>query len=386
MAATVAIGLAAIRHGLAKPIGMTTEEPPVGDLPLAKLSNIVLGGHEVSKQTVNETLQQLHERSGLFTDPLIRTTATDIKAFERNIRPGALMHSGEAIRRLKSRPGVWNSGTAQQAVDRIRRDLRSFAKQNRLANVVVINVASTEPPFALGAVHKSWTRLESALRGPKPVLPSSSLYALAAIEESMPYVNFTPSLGADVPALRERAATLGACIMGADGKTGETLLKSVLAPMFRDRCLRVLSWAGHNILGNRDGRVLVTPGNKASKLKTKDGLLRSMLGVSTQTHTAIEFVESLDDWKTAWDHIHFEGFLGTKMSLQFIWQGCDSVLAAPLILDLARLAEYHASSGGSGVMTHLSCFFKAPMDVTEHRFSRQIEMLQRYAMDRARGR
>src|SRR5207244_4686587 len=131
---------------------------------------------------------------------------------------------------------------------------------------------------------------------------------------------------------------------------GETLLKSVLAPMFRARHLRVLSWAGHNILGNRDGGILASPKNKAAKLATKDRLLGPLLGYQPESHTAIEFLQSLDDWKTAWDHVHFEGFLGTKMSLQFIWQGCDSILAAPLVIDLARLADYHASQRGSGAV------------------------------------
>src|SRR5205085_11362329 len=104
------------------------------------------------------------------------------------------------------------------------------------------------------------------------------------------------------------------------------------------RQLRVLSWVGHNILGNRDGKVLSDPTNRASKLRSKDRVVADVLGYAPQTLTTIEYVESLDDWKTCWDHVHFEGFLGVRMTLQFTWQGCDSALAAPLVIDLARLA------------------------------------------------
>ena len=127
--------------------------------------------------------------------------------------------------------------------------------------------------------------------------------------------------------------------MGYDGKTGETLLKSVLAPMFAHRNLEVMSWVGHNIFGNMDGKVLDDPANKKSKVTSKDRLLGQILGYPPQTLVTIEYIASMGDWKTAWDHIHFRGFLGTPMTLQFTWQGCDSLLAAPLVLDLVRFAE-----------------------------------------------
>ena len=159
---------------------------------------------------------------------------------------------------------------------------------------------------------------------------------------------------------------------GQDLKTGETLVKSVLAPMFARRNLRVLSWVGHNILGNRDGQVLNDPDNKASKVKSKDALLAELLGYKPQSLVSIEYVESLDDWKTAWDHIHFEGFLGTKMMLQFTWQGCDSLLAAPLVIDLVRLAALAQRRGESGVMPHLACFFKSPVGVHRTRLRQAV--------------
>ena len=245
----------------------------------------------------------------------------------------------------------------------------------------MVNVASTEPAFRGAAAPRSWSALQKALNnGRSLALPASSLYALAAIEEGMPYINFTPSLGANLPALRERAMEKRVPIMGSDGKTGETLIRSVLAPLFRQRQLQVLSWAGYNILGNRDGQVLSSPRHRAAKLEGKNIVISSLVGDAPETRTSIEYVSSLHDWKTAWDHVHFRGFLGVKMSLQFTWQGCDSILAAPLVIDLARLADLHAHLGLAGVMTHLACFFKTPMDVREHAFSEQVRMLEQYVV------
>ena len=161
--------------------------------------------------------------------------------------------------------------------------------------------------------------------------------------------------------------------MGYDGKTGETLMKSVLAPMFAHRNLEVMSWVGHNIFGNMDGKVLDDPANKKSKVTSKDRLLGQILGYPPQTLVSIEYIASLGDWKTAWDHIHFRGFLGTPMTLQFIWQGCDSLLAAPLVLDLVRFAERAWRRGDTGVLTFLASFFKSPLGTDEHDFAVQFK-------------
>jgi len=149
--------------------------------------------------------------------------------------------------------------------------------------------------------------------------------------------------------------------------------------------VNVLAWQGYNMLGNRDGEVLKEPAHKAKKLKTKDEALRSILEGSSpelSTQVGIDYVPSLGDWKTAMDFVHFEGFLGAKMSLQFTWSGCDSALAAPLIIDLARLAELANRRGESGALEHLAGYFKAPLgDDVDHDFHRQMELLHRYAND-----
>ncbi|MGH7137202.1 MAG: inositol-3-phosphate synthase, partial [Pirellulales bacterium] len=166
---------------------------------------------------------------------------------------------------------------------------------------------------------------------------------------------------------------------GYDGKTGETLLKSVLAPMFRKRNLNVMSWVGHNIFGNMDARVLDDPVNKQAKVTSKDRLLGQILGYSPQTLVTIERIDSMADWKTAWDHVHFTGFLGTPMTFQFIWQGCDSLLAAPLVLDLIRFTERAYRNGDTGQLTFLASFFKSPLGVEEHDFALQFQMLEAWA-------
>ena len=149
--------------------------------------------------------------------------------------------------------------------------------------------------------------------------------------------------------------------------------------MFAYRNFKILSWVGHNIFGNRDGVVLDDPANKASKIQTKDQVVSSVVGYKPQTHVSIEYIQSLDDWKTAWDHIHFQGFLGTKMILQFLWQGCDSLLAAPLLIDIVRLTLLAQRRGEVGVLKDLACFFKSPMGCEEHDFFKQMEMLAEYA-------
>jgi len=379
VATTIAVGLSALRRNHHAPLGMLTEQAPLSQLPLRPLSAITIGGHEISSRTLKQSAEALHRTSRIFDTDLLRAVAGDLRVIQKNIRTGRTLGCGPSITGLATRRDANRKTTARAVIDAVRGDLRAFQRRNQLDRVIVVNVASTEPRFTPKKSHGAWTSLSRALTQKTSPLPASSLYAIAAIEAGMPYVNFTPSLGAGVPAIRELAESARVPIMGADGKTGETLLKTVLAPMFRDRHLPIDSWVGHNVLGNGDGLVLDSAANKSSKLDTKNGVIHSITGYRPQVRTTIEYVESLGDWKTAWDHVHFRGFLDTRMTLQFVWQGCDSILAAPLVLDLARLADYHAARNRGGVMKHLACFFKAPMDVREHEFAAQVKMLNDYA-------
>jgi myo-inositol-1-phosphate synthase len=371
---TTSVGLAALARGQATSVGMVTALPALESLDLDSPSAFVVGGHDIRTGSFSATAAELHRRAGMFNAHQLLDCDERLQEWTANIRPGVMIGRDAAAARLADRPDLGTVKSAREAVARIQVDLGEFVAAHRLDQMVVINVASTEPPFEQSDLHQSWTKLEAALDRPD-VLPTSSLYALAAIDSGHPYVNITPSTGASLPALEQWARSKNVPLAGQDLKTGETLLKSVLAPMFAKRNLKVLSWVGHNILGNRDGLVLSDPANKASKVRSKDRLLADMLGYRPQSHVSIEYIESLDDWKTAWDHVHFEGFLGTKMTLQFTWQGCDSILAAPLVIDLARLTLLAKRRGQSGSLGHLACFFKSPVGCTEHDFGRQFEFL-----------
>ncbi len=379
VATTAALGIAALKRDLVPTTGMVTELDLFRGLNLPKVAQLVVGGHDVRRVGFLDAARELQAKSGVFDEKLLRACQSQFAEWDENIRPGTVRGSGKTVAKLSSWNGAAGRESAADIVAQLSDDLHKFKERHRLVSVVVINLASTEPPFELGADHQAWDRLSKTLRKKTAtVLPSSSLYAIAALSQGFAYVNFTPSLGATVPAIEELAANQGALYGGQDGKTGETLLKSVLAPMFRYRNLEVLSWVGHNIFGNRDGLVLDDPENKKSKIKTKDQVITQILGYKPQTHVSIEYIESLDDWKTAWDHIHFRGFLGTKMILQFTWQGCDSLLAAPLVIDLARLTLFEQSRGGSGLMKHLACFFKRPLGVETHNLFEQWNLLEGY--------
>jgi myo-inositol-1-phosphate synthase len=241
----------------------------------------------------------------------------------------------------------------RRAIDILRDDMVDFMRRKRLRRMVVVNLASTEPFSRQHACLGGLAALRRALGSRRPPrLTPATLYAVAALEAGCAYINFTPSRGASAPALLELARERGLPIMGSDGKTGETLIK-------------VLSWQGYNILGDRDGAVLADRRNKESKVATKDSLLPGILGYPLHTHVGIDYVPSLGDLKTAWDFIHFQGFLDYRMSMQFSWHGCDAILAAPLVLDLARFAGLALRRGEAGLMPWLAIYFKRPLGAAQ---------------------
>lgn len=381
VATTAVLGIAALRKGLIGDQGLVTQLPAFDRLDLIGWKDMVVGGHDIRKTTCLDEAKQLQTVSRAVDAELVHKCRAELDKIDREIKPGVLFNVGDTIRSLASAANKRRKETPRSAIQRVKADLASFAKRNKLDRVVVVNVASTEPPLQHDSkLPASWRELNKLLDKPtKCPLSASSLYAIAAIEAGCPYVNFTPSTGSAPAAICELADERGVCHMGHDGKTGETLLKSVLAPMFAQRNLEVMSWVGHNIFGNMDGKVLDDPINKETKVVSKDRLLGQILGYAPQTHVSIEYIESLGDWKTAWDHIHFRGFLGTPMVMQFVWQGCDSILAAPLVLDLVRLTERAARDGQTGLMPQLACFFKSPLATAEHDFGVQFQQLMSWA-------
>ncbi|MBN2021944.1 MAG: inositol-3-phosphate synthase [Pirellulales bacterium] len=380
VATTTIVGLVALRKGLRTPIGLVSALPRFAGLAPTDWPDFVVGGHEIRAVRLADEAAKLSRISRALDPDLVAPCRDDLDDIDRLVRPGTIVGVGPTIGQMADAAGVPPRESPAEAVERLSADLAAFARSAELAHVIVINVASTEPPADAPAVPDRWAKLEPLLAEPgRCPLPASSLYAIAALRSGCSYVNFTPSLGSAPAAIGELARLQGSRHMGCDGKTGETLMKSVLAPMFAQRNLAVLSWVGHNIFGNLDGKVLADPANKKSKLATKDHLVRDILGYAPQTLVSIEYIESLGDWKTAWDHVHFQGFLGTPMTLQFIWQGCDSLLAAPLVLDLARFTELAWRRGHVGRMPFLASFFKSPQGVAQQDFTRQFQMLEAWA-------
>jgi len=377
VATTVTVGLAALRRGLAGKQGLVSELPQFASLPLAGWSDFTLGGHEIRETTLWAAAQQLVRGNHALDGELVAQLKTDLNKLDGNIRPGTILNAGQAIESLAA-PGVRQlRESPREAIERLQADLADFTKRNNLDQTIFVNVSSTEPPLE-AELPPRWKDLARLLDKKKAPLPPSSLYAIAALDRGHPFINFTPSVGSALPAIDELAIERGTCHMGRDGKTGETLMKSVLAPMFAARNLEVMSWVGHNIFGNMDAVILDDPENKATKVRSKDRLLHQILGYSPQTLVTIENIASLGDWKTAWDHVHFRGFLGTPMVLQFVWQGCDSLLAAPLVLDLVRFTELAHRRGQRGLLTFLASFFKSPLGVEQHDFTRQLLMLEEW--------
>ncbi|MEU6375195.1 inositol-3-phosphate synthase [Streptomyces sp. NPDC046909] len=329
VATTAVAGCAAVAAGLHPPTGMVTETPPFDGTGLPPLSSLVFGGHDTAHAPLPKRAEHLTD-AGVLPHGLAPAVRAELQAADEEIRLGG--------------PLPDDARDDEELIADFAADLISFRTRNALARVVVVNVSSTEALPAPDAVR----------------LPPSSLYAAAAVRAGCPYVNFTPSTGLRTPALTDAAAARGLPHAGRDGKTGQTLLRAVLAPMFVQRALEVRAWSGTNLLGGGDGAALADPGAAAAKNAGKERVLADTLGHTPQGQVHIDDVPVLGDWKTAWDHIAFEGFLGSRMILQTTWQGCDSALAAPLVLDLARLVARAHEAGLSGPLPQLGFYFKDP--------------------------
>ncbi len=265
------------------------------------------------------------------------------------------------------------------AITQIQEDLRTFGEE--LDGVVVINLSSTERMADLASPQlATLAGLERALDEDDPGIPPAVMYAYAAIDMGVPFGNFTPSVACDAPALIELATERNVPVAGKDGKTGQTFVKTVIAPGLRSRALKVDGWFSANILGNRDGEALADPASNAAKLETKGSVLDDILGYHVEDHVVrIDYYRPRGDAKEAWDTIDLVGFLGEKMQLKLNFLCKDSILAAPLVLEIARVLDLAAQRGEGGIQEQLGLFFKAPMtpagERVEHALHRQEEVL-----------
>lgn len=379
VATTAAAGLELLRLGAVGPAGLPlagltdptgrTLEDATGLVPY---DGLVLGGWDLD----DSDLAKAASVHGVLDHRQIELAGPGLS----QVRPWPAAGDAEFCRNVVGGNTVLAEGRRAQAAA-IRADLRRFRSDSSLDGCVVVNLASTERwPDLASAALQTPEAFEAGLDADDPSISPGMLYAYAAIMEDCGYANFTPSLAADAPALVALAEQRGVPVAGKDGKTGQTMMKTVLAPAFRSRALHVEGWYSTNILGNRDGLALDDPASLASKIDTKGKVLDSILGYPVEDHVVrIDYYRPRGDQKEAWDAIDLIGFLGQRMQIKVDFQCRDSILAAPLALELARLLDLAQQRGQGGVQEHLGWFFKAPMTPggrqAEHALHRQEQVL-----------
>jgi len=367
---TMVAGIELLKKGLIDTTGL-----PLADLAknlsedLAAYENVVFGGWDL----FGEHLAKAAEEHDVLTHRQFLAVEEEL----RKIKPWRAVENKDFLSNIEGENKV-SSGAHRETIEKIRADLREFKRS--CDEVVVINLASTEKLAADGnETFNSLADLEKALDENAKEISPAMLYAYASIAEQIPYGNFTPSVSADVPALIEFAEKQGVPIAGKDGKTGQTMIKTVLAPAFKTRALKVEGWYSTNILGNRDGLALSNEDSLASKVKTKGSVLDDILGYEVEDHLVdIRYYRPRGDNKEAWDNIDVVGFLGQPMQIKVNFLCKDSILAAPLALEIARLLDLAKRRGMSGIQEQLSVFFKLPMSKNakpEHALYRQEKML-----------
>lgn len=387
LATTVILGAIALGKGLCAPTGMVTTTADFNGLDLVPVDDFVFGGWDIRQGNNAGMAMKLLQQAGVAADQnQLVAINRELELFSAAVWPGTAINCGNAIEEMVEQSINGGVPTLLQLIDRLREDIDRFRLAHNLKTVVVVNLSSTEPPLPDPDAALDLPALVDAINNNRNgSVRASTIYAYAAITAGCPFINFTPSSGSLMPGLVALAEQHRVPVMGSDGKTGETLVKSVLAPLFAYRNLQVLSWEGYNMLGNLDGKILANPDNAATKIKSKDRVLGNILGYRPHSKVSIDYVPSLGDQKTAWDFIHFEGFLNTRMSLQFTWQGSDSALAAPLVLDLIRLVEFAGRQGESGLLPHLAAFFKSPIGIEEQNMHKQFSLLLEYAARHTTG-
>jgi len=364
---TVAAGLELIRNGI---IG--TEGLPLAGIEvdgLAAYSDMVVAGWDLFGEHLASAAEQ--------HDVLSHKQFAAAEAALKSIKPWPAAGDRRFLANI-SGENVIKGGSHRDAVGQIRARIAEF--KERCGAVVVINLASTEKLATEGnEIFNSLTGFEAALDADSPDISPAMLYAYAAIAEGVPYGNFTPSVAADIPALIEFAEKQKVPIAGKDGKTGQTFIKTVLAPALQARALKVEGWYSTNILGNRDGLALSNEDSLASKIKTKSSVLDDILGYEVEDHIVdIRYYRPRGDNKEAWDNVDITGFLGQPMQIKVNFLCKDSILAAPLAIEIARCLDLAHQRGDRGIQEQLSVFFKLPMTKSrrpEQAFFRQQRML-----------
>ncbi|MGC5798060.1 inositol-3-phosphate synthase [Sphingomonas sp. NFX23] len=351
VATTAAAGIAMIRAGSNDLSGLPLASRDVDGM--AAYRDLHFGGWDLS----HDDLATAALKHGVLSESELANGASSLS----DMRPWPAVGSTDFCANIDGANKIAAPGH-RAAVRHIQDDLARFKSEQNLDRVVMINLASTERKADLGAdALTSVEGFERGLDADDAAISPAMLYAYAAIASDTPYANFTPSVAADVAPLAELARQRGVPIAGKDGKTGQTLLKTVIAPALRDRALHVDGWFSTNILGNSDGLALDDPKSLASKVDTKKSVLDQILGYPVEDHIImIHYYKPRGDNKEAWDNIDLTGFLGQKMQLKLNFLCKDSVLAAPLAIEIARCLALAQTRGEGGVQDQMGIFFKMP--------------------------
>jgi myo-inositol-1-phosphate synthase len=351
VATTAAAGIAMIRAGSNDLSGLPLASRDVDGM--AAYRDLHFGGWDLS----HDDLATAALKHGVLSESELANGASSLS----DMRPWPAVGSTDFCANIDGANKIAAPGH-RAAVQHIQDDLARFKTEQNLDRVVMINLASTERKADLGAdALTSVEGFERGLDADDAAISPAMLYAYAAIASDTAYANFTPSVAADVAPLAELARQRGVPIAGKDGKTGQTLLKTVIAPALRDRALHVDGWFSTNILGNSDGLALDDPKSLASKVDTKKSVLDQILGYPVEDHIImIHYYKPRGDNKEAWDNIDLTGFLGQKMQLKLNFLCKDSVLAAPLAIEIARCLALAQTRGEGGVQDQMGIFFKMP--------------------------
>jgi myo-inositol-1-phosphate synthase len=371
---TFIAGVLAIRKGLASPIGSLTQmghirlgkrtdnrSPKIKDIvPIAELDDIVFGGWDIFDANCYEAART----AGVLESALLEQIRPEMEA----IKPWPAVFDQRYVKRL-SGPNVKKGKNKKDLAEQLRADIRNFKKDRGLDRMVMVWCGSTEVYMTESPAHQTIDSFEQALEASDPAIPSSMIYTYAALMEGVPYANGAPNLSVDVPALLALAQQKKLPVIGKDFKTGQTWMKTVIAPGIKARLLGVEGWYSTNILGNRDGEVLDDP----ESFKTKEESKKSVLDYILQPQLYPELYKDLchvvrinyypprGDNKEGWDNIDLVGWLGYPMQLKINFLCRDSILAAPIVLDLALFLDLAKRAGMSGIQEWLSFYFKSPM-------------------------
>jgi myo-inositol-1-phosphate synthase len=373
VATTFVAGVEAARRGIAAPIGSLTQlntirlgkrtdgrTPLIRDfVPLASLDDLVFGAWD----PIPDDGYASAVKAGVLDKP---THIDPLKDFLSGIRPMPAAFSTNYVKKLDG-PNK-KKGTKKEQAEALREDIRRFKKENRCDRVVMVWCGSTEEFLRPGPTHETLESFEAALAKDDPTIAPSMLYAYAAIMEGVAYANGAPNLSGDIGALEKLARDRSVPIGGKDFKTGQTLLKTVLAPGFKARMLGLSGWFSTNILGNRDGEVLDDPESFKTKEESKLGVLEHILQPDLYPQlyeemyhkVRINYYPPRGDNKEGWDNIDIFGWMGYPMQIKVDFLCRDSILAAPIVLDLVLFMDLAQRAGMGGIQEWLSFYFKSP--------------------------